>query len=69
MNKLGTSDKDTKIYNALKIEREANYKKAMPYLEKAVELEPNNEAAKTTLLSIYKGLEMSAKVKELKAKM
>ena len=69
MNKLGTSDKDTKTYNALKIEREANYKKAMPYLEKAVELEPNNEAAKATLLSIYKGLEMSAKVKELKAKM
>lgn len=68
MNKLGTSEKDNKRYDVLKAERDKNFKSALPYLEKAVELEPNNEGAKKTLLSVYGALEMTEKAKALKAK-
>jgi tetratricopeptide (TPR) repeat protein len=68
MNKLGTSEKDNKRYEAIKSEREKNFKSILPYLEKAVELEPTNDAAKKTLLSVYNALEMTAQYKALKAK-
>jgi tetratricopeptide (TPR) repeat protein len=69
MNKLGTSDKDNKRYEVLKAERDKNFKAVLPYLEKAYELEPTNDAAKKTLLSVYNALEMTDKYKALKAKM
>jgi tetratricopeptide (TPR) repeat protein len=69
MNKLGTSDKDNKRYEVLKTERDKNFKSVLPYLEKAVEIEPTNEAARKTLLSVYNALEMTDKYKALKAKM
>ncbi len=68
MNKLGASEKDNKRYEALKAEREKNFKSILPYLEKAYELEPTNEAAKKTLLSVYNALEMTVEYKALKAK-
>jgi tetratricopeptide (TPR) repeat protein len=69
INKLGTSEKDNKRYEALKKLREDNFKLVLPYLEKAVELEPTNDPAKKTLLSVYNALEMTDKYKALKAKM
>lgn len=69
MNKLGTSEKDNKRYDVIKSEREKNFKSILPYLEKAVELKPDDEAATKTLLSVYRALEMTDKVKALKAKM
>ncbi len=69
MNKLGTSEKDNKRYEVIKAEREKNFKAALPYLEKAVELKGDNESAKKTLLSVYNALEMTDKYKALKAKM
>jgi tetratricopeptide (TPR) repeat protein len=69
MNKLGTSEKDNKRYEVLKAEREKNFKSILPYLEKAVQIEPTNEAAKKTLLSVYNALEMTEQYKALKAKM
>lgn len=69
INKLGTSEKDNKRYEFLKAEREKNFKSILPYLEKAVEVEPTNEPAKKTLLSVYNALEMTDKAKALKAKM
>jgi tetratricopeptide (TPR) repeat protein len=68
MNKLGTSEKDNKRYEVLKSEREKNFKSILPYLEKAVELKPDNDSAKKTLLSVYNALEMTDKYKALKAK-
>jgi tetratricopeptide (TPR) repeat protein len=68
MNKLGTSEKDNKRYEVLKAEREKNFKSILPYLEKAYELQPDNESAKKTLLSVYNALEMTDKYKALKAK-
>jgi tetratricopeptide (TPR) repeat protein len=68
MNKLGTSEKDNKRYEVIKTERNKNFKSILPYLEKAVELKRDNEAAKKTLLSVYNALEMTDKYKALKAK-
>jgi len=68
MNKLGTSEKDNKRYEVLKAQREKNFKSALPYLEKAYELQPDNDAAKKTLMSVYNALEMTDKYKALKAK-
>jgi tetratricopeptide (TPR) repeat protein len=68
MNKLGTSEKDNKRYESLKVERAKNFNSILPYLEKAVELKPDNESAKKTLLSVYNALEMTDKYKALKAK-
>ena len=68
MNKLGTSEKDNKRYEVLKAEREKNFKSLLPYLEKAYELQPDNDGAKKTLMSVYNALEMTDKYKALKAK-
>lgn len=69
MNKLGTSAEDNKKYEILKKQREDVFRNAIPSLEKAVELAPNNEEASKTLLNVYKALEMTDKAKALKAKM
>lgn len=69
MNKLGTSEKDNKRYEVLKKQRSDMFNSALPYLEKAYELDPKNEDVGTTLLNVYGALEMTDKKKALKAKM
>ncbi|MBW4362507.1 tetratricopeptide repeat protein [Flavobacterium taihuense] len=69
MNKLGNSADDMKRYNALKKKREDLFRSTIPYLQKAVELEPKNEDVVKTLLNVYSALEMTAEYKALKAKM
>jgi tetratricopeptide (TPR) repeat protein len=69
MNKLGTSTKDMKRYDELKKKREELFKATIPYLEKAVELDPKNVDVSKTLLGVYSALEMTAEYKALKAKM
>lgn len=69
MNKLGNSAKDNKRYEELKKQREDVFKEALPYLEKVVELVPDNKEAKQTLLNVYTSLDMSDKYKALKATM
>lgn len=69
MNKLGTSAKDMKRYDELKKKREDLFKATIPYLEKAVELDPKNVDVSKTLLGVYSALEMTAQYKALKAKM
>jgi tetratricopeptide (TPR) repeat protein len=69
MNKLGNSDKDNKKFEELRAKQLANYREVLPLLEKSVEINPENDAAKKTLLGVYKALEMTDKVKELKSKM
>lgn len=69
MNKLGTSEKDMKKYDVLKKQRDGLFLSSIPYLEKAYELNPNNEDVGTTLLNVYSALEMMDKKKALKAKM
>ena len=69
MSKLGNSEKDNKRYAILKKQREVVFTSALPYLEKASELDPKNTEVKNTLLSVYSALEMTEKKKALKAKM
>lgn len=69
MNKLGTSAKDMKRYDELKKKREELFKATIPYLEKAVELDPKNTDVSKTLLGVYSALEMTAEYKALKAKL
>lgn len=68
MNKLGTSDKDMKRYNVLKVQRETLFKSTIPYLQKAVELDPKNIDVSKTLLNVYSALEMTPEYKALKEK-
>jgi tetratricopeptide (TPR) repeat protein len=73
MNKLGNSEKDMKRYNVLKTKRENLFKSAIPYLQKAYEIDPKNIDVAKTLLNVYSALEMpeykalKVKVKELEA--
>ena len=69
MNKLGTSEKDNKRYEILNADRKKIFNSVVPLLEKALEFEPNNEAAGRTLISMYKALDQSDKAKALKTKM
>jgi Flp pilus assembly protein TadD len=69
MNKLGTSEKDNKRYDVLKKQRSDMFNSALPYLEKANELSPENEDVANTLLNVYGALEMNDTKKALKAKM
>ena len=69
IQKLGNSEKDNKRYEVLKKQREAVFTSALPFLEKASELDGTNEEVKGTLLSVYRALEMTEKAKALKAKM
>lgn len=69
MQKLGNTEKDNKRYEVLKKQREGVFSSALPYLEKATELDGSNEEVKATLLSVYRALEMTDKAKALKAKM
>jgi len=68
MNKLGTSTNDMKRYDVLKKKREELFKSTIPFLKKAVDLDPKNVDVAKTLLNVYSALEMTAEYKELKAK-
>lgn len=69
MNKLGTSPGEMKKYDDLKAKRDSIYKKTIPYLQKAIEINPEDEDVSKSLLSVYNALEMTAEYKELKAKL
>jgi tetratricopeptide (TPR) repeat protein len=68
MNKLSSSDKDMKRYEVLKRKRFDLFRSTIPFLEKAVELDPSNIDVAKTLLNVYSALEMSAESKALKEK-
>lgn len=69
MNKLGTTPKDMKRYDELKTKRENLFRSTIPFLQKAVELDPKNTDVAKTLLNVYSALEMTTEYKALKAKM
>ncbi len=53
MNSLGMSSADAKKYDELKLKKIEIIKEAIPYLEKTIELSPNNINAMKYLRSIY----------------
>ncbi|MDM1354887.1 tetratricopeptide repeat protein [Myroides marinus] len=68
MNNLGMSAADNKKYEEYKKQKNAIYQDAMNDLEKVISINPNNEAAVSTLRNIYRALEMNDKLKALEAK-
>ena len=68
MNGLGTSSADNKRYDELKDERTEVYKKAIPYLEKALDLKKNNIDAARTLMNIYSAIGETEKFKAMKTR-
>jgi tetratricopeptide (TPR) repeat protein len=68
MDKLTNSEKDNKRYLVLKKQRKEVSTGALPYLEKANELDPKNKEVVATLSSVYKFLEMTAENKALMEK-
>ncbi|MPT34867.1 MAG: tetratricopeptide repeat protein, partial [Flavobacterium sp.] len=67
MNSLGTTPKDNKRFDELKAKRNKMYVDALPYFEKALQIEPKEPNIKAVLLNAYQVLEMDAKYKALKA--
>lgn len=68
MNSLGTSAADDKRYNELRDKKVEVLKRAIPYLEKAFELKPN-EATGKFLISVYSASFQNKKANELKEKL
>lgn len=68
MNGLGTSSADNKRYDELRDKRQGLYKEAIPYLDKALEIAPENINAAKTLMNIYSIIGETDKYKEMKAK-
>lgn len=68
MNKLGTTPAENKKYEVLKKQRLEIFNSAIPYLEKAVQLDPKNYDAAKTLLNVYNALEITDKAAPLKVK-
>lgn len=69
MNNLGTSAADNKRYDELKEKRKNLYLQAVPYLESAIELRPDNKELVRTLMNIYSQVGEDAKFKALKARL
>lgn len=69
MNNLGNSRADNQKYDELKQQRKDIYISTKPYLEKALELNPNNPDVVRTLMNIYGQLAEDAKYQEMKAKL
>ncbi len=57
---------ETEKYNAMLKDGNDNLAKAMPYLEKILEKDPNNDAAKASLREIYTRLNLKEKIGNLK---
>ena len=69
MNALGTSRADYKKYDELKAVKTGIYKSALPYLEKAIQLRPENVEIVRTLMGIYSQLGQDNQFKAMKARL
>lgn len=69
MNSLGNTKADNKKYDELSKERKQIYSDAVPYLEAALQTEPNNVEVVRTMMNIYYQLENNQKAEEMKKKL
>ncbi len=68
MSALGTSPKDMKIYDELKLKKDEVLKSAVSYLEKGNLMQPKNTEVLKLLLNLYRALDMMTEYNTLKAK-
>jgi len=66
MNNLGMSKKDNARYDELDAQRKDLYKKVLPYLEKAMEVDPDNKEIVKTAMNLYTNLDQQEKADALK---
>lgn len=66
MDVLGNSPKEMKEYDKLNVQKDEIVKSAIPYLKKALVIEPKNEDAIKSLLGIYRALDMTNEYNALK---
>lgn len=69
MNALGTSAKDYKRYDEIAAQRKAVFQEAIPYLEGAIEINPDNVEATRTLMNIYYQIDEETKAEAMKTKL
>ncbi|MFW0736375.1 MULTISPECIES: hypothetical protein [unclassified Flavobacterium] len=69
MSSLGTSASEMKQYDKLEAQKDEVVKSAIPYLQKALAIEPKNEGAAKSLLGIYRTLNMTKEYNALKSKL
>tara|TARA_R110000868_G_scaffold358814_3_gene620539 strand:- start:4810 stop:6063 length:1254 start_codon:yes stop_codon:yes gene_type:complete len=68
MNNLGSSKADNIRYDELRDKRQNLYKDAIPYLEKALDIDTKNISAAKTLMNIFSVTGETEKFKAMKAK-
>lgn len=66
MNNLGMSKKDNARYDELDAQRKDLYKKVLPYLEKAMEVDPENKEIVKTAMNLYTNLDQQEKADALR---
>lgn len=69
MDLLGNSPKEMQQYDKLEAQKVEIVKSAIPYLKKALVIEPKNEDALKTLLGVYRSLDMKNEYNALKSGM
>jgi tetratricopeptide (TPR) repeat protein len=69
MNNEANEIEDNKAYEAKRAEAKEEFKKGLPYLEKAHELDPNDTSAIVSLQQLYALLDMTEKYQEMKEKL
>lgn len=69
MSALGTTPKEMEEYDRLKIQKDNLVKTAIPYLKKALEIDPKNQEIIKSLMSVYRSLDMTNEYNALKSSM
>lgn len=69
MSSLGTTASEMKQFDKLDAQKDEVVKSAIPYLKKALVIEPKNENAVKSLLGIYRSLNMTKEYNALKGSM
>jgi len=69
MGTLGNSPADMQQYDKLDAQKDDIVKSAIPYLKKALNIEPKNDSATKSLLGIYRSLNMTGEYNALKSSM
>lgn len=66
MNSLGNSKADIERYDVLKAQRLELFNSVIPYLEKAIEIDKNNQDVKKTLMNLYIAVGKTKEYNQLK---
>ncbi|WP_281234507.1 hypothetical protein [Flavobacterium gelatinilyticum] len=69
MDQLGNSPKEMKEYEKLNTQKNELVKSTIPYLTKALTIDPQNEEVKKSLLGVYRSLDMTTEYNALKKTM